>query len=200
VFWHRCASELGNKGALEPPACAETRFSSTALHSVPSFQSMGRRPVCGKFAEVSRDIMSVNVPGYTIVSGKLQKMIAIKPDDGIYMISYCDNQNAIDLKDRVKNTRENRRFFEANIREALGLSCAVKLVSIWGVFWNIGTHYYTPGVTSKRSEFIEMAQRPFVDEDVFVVGECVALHQGWVNGALESTLPILAHLNNNITL
>jgi len=35
-----------------------------------------------------------------------------------------------------------------------------------------------------RQEFIKVAQRP--DKNILIVGELISIHQGWVEGALES--------------
>ena len=78
--------------------------------------------------------------------------------------------------------------------------------------WDIGTHYYSP-LSDKyktREEFIREAQHPIPNghnghnghnvpnvpyghngHNVLVVGEVVSLHQGWVNGALESVQAVL---------
>ena len=41
----------------------------------------------------------------------------------------------------------------------------------------------------KGKEFIEKAQHP--DPNVLIVGEVISLHQGWVEGALESVAKVL---------
>jgi hypothetical protein len=72
------------------------------------------------------------------------------------------------------------------IEEALGLHTRVELMAIKAFYWEIGTHYYEPLKKDykNRSEFIDRAQHPY--KNVLVVGEMIALHQGWTLGALES--------------
>lgn len=58
--------------------------------------------------------------------------------------------------------------------------------SIKDFYWKNGTHYYTPLSSNfkNRQEFIKVAQRP--DKNILIVGELISIHQGWVEGALES--------------
>ena len=53
-------------------------------------------------------------------------------------------------------------------------------------YWPIGTHYYQPlsNEYKNRKDFIDEAQHPL--PNILVVGEVVALNQGWTQGALES--------------
>jgi monoamine oxidase len=58
-------------------------------------------------------------------------------------------------------------------------------------YWPVGTHYYEPlhGPYKNRREFIYAAQNPM--PNVYVVGEVVSQHQGWVEGALESVEAVI---------
>jgi len=70
------------------------------------------------------------------------------------------------------------------------------LLAISSFYWPIGTHYYEPLSSEYRSRqaFIKEAQTP--EKNLFVIGEMVALHQGWVEGALES----VEHIINKLLL
>lgn len=143
--------------------------------------------VYGKFSGRSASIMKNVVKSYTVVSGPLYKIIPINVNKGVYMIAYNDNEGSIILKNNLKNTVENRMLFARLLESALGLSNeSIKLDAIKDFYWNIGTHYYEPlsDKYKNRIEFIEKAQNPM--KNIKVVGEVVALDQGWVEGALES--------------
>lgn len=145
--------------------------------------------IYGKFAKQSIPIMKEYVRGYTCVPGPIQKMIPMNPDEGIYMIVYNDNRRTLQLKDRTENTVPNREFYCKLIERALGIPSNNKLhlIGIRSFYWNVGTHYYKPLDTTKyktREEFIVDAQNP--EDGIVVVGEVVSIHQGWVEGALES--------------
>jgi hypothetical protein len=145
--------------------------------------------VYGKFAKQSIPIMKACVrSGHLIVPGLIQKIIAIKTDEGVYMIVYNDNKYAVALKDRTENTATNREFYCELLERSLGIPGGMlHLIAIRSFYWAVGTHYYPPLDVSKyesREDFIREAQNPA--EGVVVVGEVVSRHQGWVEGALES--------------
>lgn len=150
----------------------------------------------GKFSAKSVEIMKEYVNGFIIVPGPLQKIIPMSND--IYMIAYSDGANATYLKDYIENTAENRDLYRDLLTTALGVKAPLKLLAIKGYYWDIGTHYYTPlpNKYKTRKEFIYDAQHP--SPGVLVVGEVVSLHQGWVNGALESVHSVLTGKNGLI--
>jgi hypothetical protein len=107
----------------------------------------------------------------------------------VYMIVYNDNAGSVFFKNHLKNTLANRNLFARLLEKSLGLPFdSLKLDAITDFYWPIGTHYYEPLSTSaeykNRSEFIQKAQHPM--NGIVVVGEVVALDQGWTEGALHS--------------
>jgi hypothetical protein len=131
------------------------------------------------------------IENYTIVPGPLQKIIPMNAEKGVYMIAYSDNENAVVLKNHLKNTLENRNLYEKLIEESLGMPMGtLKILAIKDFYWPVGTHYYGPlrGFKS-REEFVEKVQHPM--DGMLVVGEAVSTYQGWVEGALESVKPVL---------
>ena len=144
-----------------------------------------------KFDNKSNEIMKQYVPHYIIVPGPLQKMIPINSEKGVYMISYNDNDNAISLKNNLKNTSENRNLYCRLIEKSLGLpQNSLHIIAIKDFYWPIGTHYYEPLKHFKtREDFVYKAQHP--ENGILVVGESVSRYQGWVEGALESVQSVL---------
>lgn len=139
-----------------------------------------------KFDRKSSAILKNYITHYTIVPGPLQKIIPMDSEKGVYMIAYSDNDNAIALKNHLKNTLTNRKLYEKLVEESLGIPVgSLKITAIKDFYWPIGTHYFEPlhGFNS-REEFIHKAQHPM--EGMLVVGEAVSTYQGWVEGALES--------------
>jgi hypothetical protein len=147
--------------------------------------------IYAKFDKQSSELMSQIVQTYTIVPGLLQKMIPFSKS--VYMIAYCDNKNAEILQKYKENTPKNRRFFEKQVEEALGIiPNSLKILAIKDFYWPIGTHYYGPLDLKKyvnRNEFIKEAQHP--ETGILVVGEDVSRKQGWTEGALESVHAVL---------
>lgn len=128
-----------------------------------------------------------SIKGMTIVNGPLQKILPIDQDKGIYMISYSDNQNALDLLPFISDTAGNKRLFSILLEYALSIP-HIELESIMGIYWKIGTHYFSP-ISVNIDEFIYKAQHPL--QNMFVVGEMVSKNQGWVEGALESVEKVI---------
>lgn len=162
----------------------------------PIYKDIGGQPflrLYGKFSEKSIPIMKEYVKGYTCLPGPLQKIIPINPDNGIYMISYNDNNNTLALKNNLENTKENRNLYCKLIEKSLGIpENLLHLISIKDYYWLDGTHYYKPlniSIYKERSGFIKIAQCP--EKGILVIGEVVSKNQGWVEGALQSVKSVL---------
>lgn len=145
--------------------------------------------VYGKF---SKPIPELNV--YTIVPGPLKKIIPINSKECVYMIAYSDNEDANFLNKYSKNNAKNRDFYCNLIEEGLGLNSKLELTAIKAFYWEIGTHYYEPlnKEYKNRLDFIDRAQHPY--KNVLVVGEMIAIHQGWTLGALESVDSVVSSI------
>ena len=137
--------------------------------------------------------MKEYVKGFTFLPGPLQRIIPINPDNGVYMISYNDNKNTLKLKKYLKNTNQNRLYYQDLLEKALDLpSKSINIIGLKGFYWSIGTHYYKPlnkKIYKNIETFIDLAQHP--DKNILVVGEAVSRNQGWAEGALESVKAVL---------
>lgn len=143
----------------------------------------------GKFSKSSISLMKTYVSRTTIVPGPIHKIIPMNPEHGVYMIGYSDNEGAKILNQYTKNTKANREQLSRMIEASLGMpKNMLELESIVDYYWKEGTHYYEPlhghHTEHGRDAFIKAAQHP--EPNMWVVGEMVAKHQGWVEGALES--------------
>ena len=141
----------------------------------------------GKFSGCSADIMRTAVPISVIVSTPLKRIIPIDHKKGVYMLAYCDNNNARFFKEKLENTPDNRNFYCRLVEESLGIpNDTLRLTAIKDFYWPIATHYFTPlcNKYKNREVFLEEAQHPM--PNMLVVGEALSLNQGWTRGALES--------------
>jgi hypothetical protein len=152
--------------------------------------------IYGKFSKSSIPILKKYITSPTmVVKGPLHKVISINPDNGVYMIVYTDNKSANYLYPYIKNNKKNRKFLCTLFEETFSIpKKSLELNDIVSFWWPVGTHYYLPLTRpyKNRIDFIKAAQNP--EKGVFVVGEMVALHQGWVEGALESVKNIEKNL------
>ena len=150
--------------------------------------------IYGIFDARSAEILATILPktGLIVFPGSpLQKIVHIR--DAVYMIAYSDNAKAVALRSLSLNDNKSRRDLAKLVEAAVRLPVhSLRLLDTRTYFWRIGTHYYDPFATRagrSKTQFVEAAQRPM--PGVFVAGECVALRQGWVEGALQSVENIL---------
>jgi hypothetical protein len=105
----------------------------------------------------------------------------------------CDNNNALILKNHLKNTTDNRELYEMLLERSLGIpDNSLHITALKDYYWPIGTHYYKPlnkELYKTREEFIYKVQNP--EKGILVVGEAVSHNQGWTEGALESVKSVL---------
>jgi hypothetical protein len=146
-----------------------------------------------KFTKSSIPILKEYIKGFTFVPGPLQRIIPMDPNNGIYMIAYNDNNNAIALKNNLQNTQSNRHLYEVLLEKSFGMpNGCLHIIAIKDYYWPIGTHYYKPlnkELYCSREKFIDKAQHP--EEGILVVGEAVSRNQGWSEGALESVKAVV---------
>jgi rRNA-processing protein FCF1 len=146
----------------------------------------------GKFSKQSIPILKEYILGYTVVTGPLQKIIPVDADKGIYMIAYCDNNNALLLKKYIENTENNRKYIASLLEKSVDIpNGSIQLLDMKDFYWPIGTHYYTPlsKQFKSRKEFLNVIQHP--EPGILVVGEAVSDDQGWSEGALRSVKAVL---------
>ena len=163
------------------------------IHNISStpelYYQIKGQPFLRLYAKFSRDSIAhlkEKIQGVTIIPGPMQKVIPMDPDHGVYMIIYSDNADADFFKKYFKNNEKNRSALNNMLEAALDLKGKLRIENIKDFYWKNGTHYYTP-LTDEfdtRQQFIKKAQHP--DPNALIVGEVISLHQGWVEGALES--------------
>ena len=160
------------------PGAAGSQSLYRQIHAQPFLR------VYAKFNKESAELLKGLISNYTILKMPLQKIIPINAEKGIYMIAYSDNKSALYLKKYIVNTNANREMFCRLLDDALGVK--LKITAIRSYYWAEGTHYYEPIPDNfkNREEFLRAVQHP--QENLAVVGEAVSIHQGWVEGALES--------------
>jgi hypothetical protein len=122
-------------------------------------------------------------PKHTLLPFKnpLGKIIPYGKD--LYMMSYSDNQRALQV---VKNYKNPDWLFEWS---------GIRWKKPTLFYFSCGTHYFTPlsSSFSSRKEFLKIAQNPI--PGLFLAGEGVSQNQGWTEGALESVKAIIDKIN-----
>lgn len=118
-----------------------------------------------------------DIEKYNVVDSPLRKVIPIGKK--VINIAFADNKDARTLKLKDKD------FFEKELKKEFNTQ-DIKISALKKFFWDEGTHYFEPlsKEWGSRIEFLKKCQNP--KEGLYVVGECVAVRQGWVEGALSS--------------
>lgn len=158
------------------------------LPSSPVFAHIHGQPflrMYAKFSGGSAAAMAAAVRGVTLVPDPLQKVLPMS--GGVYMVAYADNASAL----YMSTPAAARPGHVAQLLEsALGLPRGTLVIDdLRTFFFPSGTHYNDPGLRAWPRAAV---QHPL--PNVFVVGEAVSEHQGWVEGALESVDAILPAL------
>lgn len=132
-----------------------------------------------------------NVGDEIVCSGPFRKIIQMDKKKRVYMVSYCDNVH----------TRFWKRLMHLPKRSAIA-EVRTALHAIFGGTFSIddlriyyhkhATHYYTPlpEPYTTRQEFLQAAVH--IDRGFTMVGEAVALNQGWTNSALATVARYLS--------
>jgi hypothetical protein len=136
------------------------------------YRDIGTQPFLRIYAETTK---TLGIQKYTTVSTPLQKLIPIRPDRNIYMISYSDNANAVLLRDASKSQLE--KYLQSTFHDS-----EIKIKTYRKFFIKSGTHFYKPNF-----KFTDQLQKPIMNANIHVVGEVVAINQGWVDSALKTT-------------
>ncbi len=148
--------------------------------------------IYGAFNEKGLSILKKYVKGRTLVSSPLQSIYPVAGN--VYSIAYSDNANASLLSYYIADVKQNKSILEQIITESLGCPSLIHtLLDIVGYYKYPGTHYYTcdPNVSTfeERMAFIHKGQRPF--PNIWVIGEVIGIHQGWVESAVQSAEAVL---------
>lgn len=165
---------------------ATTISSIEKLLKIPMYKQIKAQPFLRIYAKINSeyiDIIKEKVPKTLIVSSLLYKIIPMNPNKGIYMIGYTDNNGAESL---IKNIKD-KKYIEELLAKSIDVPKIV-IDKLKHYYWKEGTHYFTPYKFNKI-EFINKAQHP--KNNIFVVGECISVDQGWTEGAISSVNNII---------
>lgn len=164
--------------AVPIPALKTILFQSTL--ECPELEYIKPQPFIRVYVKTNKILVSEGkkIERITIVNSVLDKIIPIDIEKCIYMISYADNEHALEVK------KMGVPEIEKKVNEITDEP--VKVLELAKYFWKNGTHYYAPlGEDYDDSEdLVEKIQSKF--RGVTVIGEAVSINQGWVQGALES--------------
>lgn len=203
LLWsHRCGAygvvvseASGRRGFLR----ARAVVLATDIHTVrallpdqPLYRHVHSQPFTRLYAQFrghSAKVMQAAIKGVTAVAGPLQKIIRMT--DTVFMVAYADNASA----EAVRRDARDPTAIARRLEDALRLPRnSLTIHRLKDIYFQAGTHYNDPGLAVHPGFSRDALQSP--RPGLFVIGEAVAVHQGWVEGALESVDAVLPRLQS----
>ena len=123
-----------------------------------------------------------NLPKIT-TDNPLQYIIPINYKQGLIMISYSDNYMADFWQSSVLLNRLDKDIHRY-LNQIFPNKLIPKPVYLKAHFWENGAHFFRPGYNSTR--LYSQILRPFVNQNLFIIGETYSKRQAWVEGSLET--------------
>ena len=119
----------------------------------------------------------------TITNLPLRQIIPLDEEKGLILISYSDEQFAEQWQQYSINQKLEKNIMNYIYQTFPDFSIPSPLL-IKAVYWDSGTHGWK--VNSISDEYYKRIMKPFV-YPLFICGEAYSLHQGWIEGALETS-------------
>jgi hypothetical protein len=178
---------------------ATTISAARKLFSHPLLQKIHSSPtvrIYGAFRKQDVSLLQKVIKGHTLLPFPIHQIIPIHPERGIYMIAYCDEQFANELKN-VSDTVEYRSLLSRFIESSFGITPhTIELESIHSGYWDEAAHYIDRSVPlDKRDKMIDTIQHLY--PRIRFVGEMVSNDNGWMEAALASVEEIDWVANTN---
>ncbi len=121
----------------------------------------------------------------------LKYILPMNNKNGLIMISYT---NGIDADNFRKIYKKSRKNFKSILKKELNRLLKRKDIGDYKYIkladWDCGIHLWKKNVLDFK-ELSKKMIKPIKDEDLYIIGEGYSTHQGWIEGALESSLGLL---------
>jgi monoamine oxidase len=156
----------------------------------PVVNQITQGPLLRIYAKYPTPVWFESLPKMT-TSQVLRHIIPIH--DGIIMIAYVED---IDLRPFLKDSKlqpltEIQKTIQSSLATLFPTMTIPDPLWVRPYLWNIGTHAWLPGPSSKL-----LKQLPEIDQ-VYVCGEAFSVRQAWIEGSLESAERVLEKLKHN---
>jgi protoporphyrinogen oxidase len=131
-----------------------------------------------------------NIGNFNIIldqKNHLQKVLVM--NDKLLMATYSNNEHAL-FWHNIKSKREIINKLQDSLREIN--DNLTDIDDIYIKFWDEGVHYFKPIIKYHLKELINKLENPI--DNFYVCGELISLRQGWVEGALESSIRVVSRI------
>ena len=134
----------------------------------------------------SKNIIENNIGDEIVCGNPFRKIIPIDKEKRIYMIAYCDNIHTRFWRD-LSNISKSKQIKKVQKElEKMFYDKNIIIDDLICFYHQHATHYYKPLSLefSSREDFINHVV--YIDDNFTMIGESVALNQGWVNSAIDT--------------
>lgn len=118
-----------------------------------------------------------------ITDNRLKYIIPINPDTGLIMISYTDGPDADFIHDQVEGGTPLKTVIAKYVSKLFPTLKIPAPKWIDGYYWNVGCHYFTPGISSDLLQRVLVKPTP---HNIWLGGESYSSHSEWIEGSLQS--------------
>jgi len=128
-----------------------------------------------------------------VVDNPLRYIIPINEDSGLIMISYTDGDDTKHWH-KLKN-QELEDAIQQELAQVFPDATIPKPTWLKKYDWPFGCTYWLPG--NYTTESLLEAENP--SPNLYICGESVSQHQGWMEGALDSAERVSTHIKNQLS-
>jgi len=128
----------------------------------------------------------------TITNNYIRHIIPINYEKGLIMISYIDSEYAEMWNDSIIS---NSKIVINRLHKEINTLFKIKPPEpeyTKYFYWSNGFHVWKPGYDPNK--LYKEILKPFDNELIFICGEGYSKHQGWIEGALETSYDVLEQI------
>ena len=132
----------------------------------------------------------------TITDKCIRKIIPVDKKNGLIQLCYCDSEYA----EMLNNENINGTLFEVinkNLCEIFPNIKIPKPVYFRAHYWDSGTHWWLPNTESDK--IVKRIEKIDNNIPLYIIGEAYSKNQGWMEGAIISTLSVFNRIFNEKT-
>jgi len=131
-----------------------------------------------------------------IITDKLIRIIQpIDKTTGLIMVSYTHGEIA-NIWKNAANSSILEDFLSYQLSHMFPNKRIPKPLYIKNHYWAEGVHYWTPGFNSKN--IYSSIIKPFEDKPLYISGESYSMVQGWIEGALGTSISVVSRIKKDM--
>ena len=179
--------------AIPKPELLKFNILSKNIKTSKLLKSTGYKSLCRIYAVFEKkDIWFKDIPK-TTTNNNSRYIIPLDKENGSIMIAYSDSKYA-DYWNNLYKT-DKKKFLQEiknNIYKTFGIKIA-NPIFLKPYYWMLGTNYWKKNKDS--SILSKKILQPDKLMDLYICGENYSENQGWIEGALETSLEIIKQMN-----